>query len=234
MIAPHPAPVAWLTTLIRECQAMAGAALERSPVLLLAQLEATLTRVPRDASGLEDSIARRVLSQTIGHVIQLARLEDMPEVGRAFISVASAATAGRWLSEFTALVYVCATSLQSSAPPGCHTCDARNWRVDRALAFIDRHFAEPTCGLGAAAARLDLTPAHLSRILTRHTGEGFVAHLRRRRVREARRLLRDSPLRVKEIATAVGYDTRRQFERDFKRLCRATPTSLRKQPATWE
>jgi AraC-like DNA-binding protein len=220
---------AWLEEFVRGCQTVAGAAIDQSPDHLLTLLCATVARVPPTATGLDVAVARDILGRTAGHIIRMARLEDNADVSRAFIRVTCTPITGSWQSELLTLTRVCRETLRGDRDDvhDRQRADESNWYVRETLGFIERRFREPGCVLNAAAAAVRLTPSHLSRTLSRQTGQGFVAHLRRRRVEEARRLLNESVLRIKEIATAIGYDSRRQFERDFKRLCRTTPTSLR-------
>lgn len=219
----------WLTDVIRECQVIAGAAIDQSPERLLILFSEAVRRLPGQASGPSLTIARDVLTRTAGQIIRNARLEESADVSRAFVRVMCTPGTGLWQSELLALVEIAATTLREQHAPDrrSNNTDERSWYVRETLAFIDSTFHDPGCVLSAAASSLRLTASHLSRILTRETGEGFVAHLRRRRVKEGSRLLEASDLRIKEIAIEVGYTNRRQFERDFKRLSGTTPNSLR-------
>jgi len=226
----------WVRQVIDACQHLAGAATERYPGLLLSDLAATLETVPDAAAPVDVAVVRDVLGRTIGRIIRGARLENQGDVAQALVRVIETPATGPWRKEFSRLMEICAVALVRDAGPsgdaGRPFREGRatrpNWYVRETLQFIDAHYGEPTCALSHVAAVVRLTPSHLSRILTRQTGEGFVAHLRRRRVVEAERLLRARALCIKEVATAVGYETSRQLERDVKRVWRVTPTSLRK------
>lgn len=100
-------------------------------------------------------------------------------------------------------------------------------RVVRALAAIDRRFAEPRFSLQTLARELAVSGCRLTRLLKLETGRTFGAHLHARRVDEARALLAASSLSVKEVAARVGYATTTQLDRHFKRCAHALPSAFR-------
>jgi hypothetical protein len=102
----------WLTDVIRECQVIAGAAIDQSPARLLTLFSEAVLRVPEQASGLSLTIARDVLTRTAGQIIRNARLEESADVSRAFIRVMCAPGAGLWQSELLALVEIAVTTLR--------------------------------------------------------------------------------------------------------------------------
>ena len=226
----HPSAAAtWLTDVVRQCQVIAGAAIDQSPEQLLALFSTAIRRVPADASGLDATLARDVLLRTVGRIIRTVHLDENADISRAFIETSCIPSTGAWQSALLAITQTCTTPLRP-AHEGVRessTSSEENRYVRETLIFIEHRFRDPRCDLKAAAASVRLTASHVSRILRRETGEGFVSHLRRRRAQEARRLLNASSFSIKEIAAAVGYQSRRQFERDFRRLWRLTPASLR-------
>ena len=100
-------------------------------------------------------------------------------------------------------------------------------RVARALAEIDRHFTNPRFGLRAAAGRVALSDCRLTQLLKAATGRTFGAHLHHRRIAEARTLLSDSALSIKEIAGRVGYQSTTQLDRHFKKIAGSLPSAYR-------
>jgi AraC-like DNA-binding protein len=110
-----------------------------------------------------------------------------------------------------------------TSPPACRT-DAR---VAQTLSDIDRHFTDPRFGLGAAARRVALSDCRLTQLLKITTGRTFGSHLHHRRIAEARTLLHQSALSIKEIATRVGYQSTTQLDRHFKRITRSLPSAYR-------
>ena len=77
------------------------------------------------------------------------------------------------------------------------------------------------------AARLGVSARHLRRIFTTYVGVTPDGLARSCRAHFAHRLLDDTGLSVTEVAFAAGYGSTRQFNREFKRIFRGTPSQLR-------
>lgn len=101
-------------------------------------------------------------------------------------------------------------------------------RVRRAMGIMNRICSNPECGLAEVAVQARLSPSYLSRLLKRHTGLGFLEHLRTIRLTKAAHLLTATNLIVKEIATEVGYKHVSDFDRHFKRRYGVTPGEWRR------
>jgi len=114
-------------------------------------------------------------------------------------------------------------SLGDSTPPSLSDSS-----VTQILNLLDERFRDSTLSLSVLANQLGLSPWHIVRLLRTHTGQGFVGHLRARRVAEATRLLQHTRLSGKQIAAEVGYRQARQLGRDFRHVCNTTPTAFRK------
>jgi two-component system response regulator YesN len=68
---------------------------------------------------------------------------------------------------------------------------------------------------------------HICRLLRRDTGRGFRTHLHQVRIQEAKRLLQQTNLSVKEIAYRTGYANTTRLDHYFKRLCGVLPSVFR-------
>jgi AraC-like DNA-binding protein len=108
--------------------------------------------------------------------------------------------------------------------PGPSASDSR---VLAALAYMREHFSRPRLSLEEIAAAVRLSKWHLDRLFRRQTGMCFKRLLREIRMEEARRLLGNTLLSIKEIAAHVGYSHVTEFDRQFKRSFQATPTDWR-------
>ena len=93
------------------------------------------------------------------------------------------------------------------------------------LEEIEQHYA--TVRFDELAARHRVSPAYLSKTVRAHLGEGCTQLLQRRRVAQARRLLRDTDLPVAEVARAVGYENTGHFYRLFSREAGMSPRAYR-------
>ena len=102
-----------------------------------------------------------------------------------------------------------------------------NFRVARALKYLEEAFADPTIRLASAAQHVDVTPPHLDRLLKEHTGLTFLQQLRRIRMRHAERLLLTTVSSIKETAYASGYTSPGSFGRDFRRVHGCSPREWR-------
>jgi len=82
--------------------------------------------------------------------------------------------------------------------------------------------------VGAYAAALGVTPTHLSRVCRAASGRSASAILHDRVIYEARRMLGDTTLPVKDVAKALGYRSAAYFTRDFAKRTGQTPSAFRK------
>jgi len=97
----------------------------------------------------------------------------------------------------------------------------------RALCVIEKKHADASLCVGAVARVIGISSQHVCRVLKRELGLTFADVLRDVRLREARRLLRDSSFSMKEIAFRVGFRHPSQFTRAFKESCGRSPSQFR-------
>lgn len=81
----------------------------------------------------------------------------------------------------------------------------------------------------APRAGTGVSLAYLSRLFKASGVPGVAATLRRVRLDDARRLLRTSPLSIKEVAHAAGFRSVKQFERAFRHAHGRAPSEWRRQ-----
>jgi AraC-like DNA-binding protein len=81
--------------------------------------------------------------------------------------------------------------------------------------------------LREVAKAVNLSANYLSEKFKEVTGVNFVRYVGQTRTAKARDLLRNSNLRISEIAFAVGFQSLSQFNRVFKKLTRKSPTQFR-------
>ena len=96
----------------------------------------------------------------------------------------------------------------------------------RARNFIREHLHEEL-SLTRIAKAASISPGYLSERFKEVTGENVVHYISRARVEAAQALLRNGEQRVSEIAFAVGFESLSQFNRTFKKITGASPTSYR-------
>ena len=123
-----------------------------------------------------------------------------------------------WLERQMAL----AATGQPSAPP-----DAARRLAVRYARLLER---DHRSGMGVAdyAAALGVTPTHLSRACKAASGRPAHALLQDRLLFEARRLLAETPMPVKEVARSLGFSSPAYFTRAFQAQTGRTPSDFRR------
>ena len=82
-------------------------------------------------------------------------------------------------------------------------------------------------GLKDISARFRVSPGHICRIFKEQIGMPFTKCLNTDRVKEAKRLLRQTRCPAYVVATKVGFRNRDYFFKVFKRFEGATPEAYR-------
>jgi YesN/AraC family two-component response regulator len=96
----------------------------------------------------------------------------------------------------------------------------------KARKYIDEHSREEL-SLTRVAKAVNMNPNYLSENFKRVTGINFVDYVAHARFKNACDLLRNSRLRISEIAFAVGFQSLSQFNRVFKKLSGKSPSAYR-------
>jgi AraC-like DNA-binding protein len=99
-------------------------------------------------------------------------------------------------------------------------------RVHRVSEYIDKHYHEEMT-LRQVARVANMSEGAFSRFFRSHFGQTFPVFLNRLRVGRACRLLAETDLPVTEIALSSGYTSLSNFNRQFRRLKKATPRDFR-------
>jgi transcriptional regulator GlxA family with amidase domain len=114
---------------------------------------------------------------------------------------------------------------QFSAQPFVATSDRRSIRE------LQRFIADdPRADLSLArlAARLGLSPRHLSRVFQAEGGDSTARHVERARLEGARRCLEDSELNLEAIATVAGFGSMKTMRRAFHQRLSVSPSEYRR------
>jgi len=94
--------------------------------------------------------------------------------------------------------------------------------VERAQAYIEDHYQE-RLSLSRVARELHVSPNYLSRLFRQTTGTTLTAYIHRLRIEHARLLLAAGDRTISEVAYLVGYQTYRDFHRNFVKHERLSP-----------
>lgn len=98
--------------------------------------------------------------------------------------------------------------------------------IELALDYIQDHFTE-ALKMNEVAEHLFINPSYFSKIFHEEMGETFSKYVSGLRVSVARRLLKQSTLKVYEVAHQVGYSDFRHFVKVFKDTEGITPEKYR-------
>ena len=83
--------------------------------------------------------------------------------------------------------------------------------------YIDEKYATKLT-LADVAEHTYVSQWHLSKLLKRHTNASFYDLLNGARIRAAKELLKDPSLKIRDIATKVGFSDTAHFAKIFKKL----------------
>ncbi len=107
--------------------------------------------------------------------------------------------------------------------------EAHGWIVQKALDWMRAHCTEHIT-LNDAAEHVYVSQWHLSKLINRETGLGFLDLLSRMRVDRAKELLADPSNRISDVAEAVGFADVAHFSKTFKKISGRTPGEYRNSP----
>jgi len=101
-------------------------------------------------------------------------------------------------------------------------------KLQRVLAFIEQHLAEPV-RIERLAAAVHMSPFHFARLFKQATGQPPHAYLTARRIERAKELLADACVPLVHVAANVGFQTQGHFTEVFRRHAGMTPRHFRLQ-----
>ncbi|MGW9134239.1 helix-turn-helix transcriptional regulator [Streptomyces sp. NPDC055681] len=98
--------------------------------------------------------------------------------------------------------------------------------VAAAVAHVEAHLAGPL-SVPEVAEAAGVSHNHLIRLFRAETGGTVVAYIRRRRMEQARHLLRESTLSIPAVAASVGIGDLQAFNKACRRELGASPRAIR-------
>ncbi|WP_274653529.1 response regulator transcription factor [Paenibacillus humicola] len=105
--------------------------------------------------------------------------------------------------------------------------------VDQVLQYIDKHYTDDI-GIGQIAGELNVSVTYLSTLFHKKTGVTFIKYLTRIRMLQAKELLLNTNLHIKQVAERVGYYSTRHFTKLFTETFGKYPSDCRKVEKTGE
>lgn len=104
----------------------------------------------------------------------------------------------------------------------------RNERMERIIAYLNKHYTEPI-RLDEIASYTAMCPTAFCRYFKENTGKTFKEYVFEMRVEFACKLLSNSDMNVSRISADCGFESSVHFNRIFKRVTGLTPTTYREQ-----
>ena len=105
--------------------------------------------------------------------------------------------------------------------------EALGRRLERIVAHIEAHSAEPLTSAGLAASE-DVSVSYLARLFKERLGTTFGGYLRQVRVRQSLPHLAAGKVSVLDLALACGFPNVKSYNEAFQRQFRTTPTEWRR------
>jgi len=121
-----------------------------------------------------------------------------------------------------------ARAVRGGQPPETSLVSPTHRKMTEIARYLNANFAE-SIQIGELAERFFVSPYHMSRSFKAATGFTVIDYLNQTRVNEAQRLLRDSRLKITEIAARTGFDNFSHFGKTFKKITRASAREYRKE-----
>ncbi|MGD0112851.1 MAG: helix-turn-helix domain-containing protein [Armatimonadota bacterium] len=171
--------------------------------------------------------------------LDLPGRSNVERIGQAVCSELSAQHVGYQRAVFGLLTYlscliirrlrraqfVPVDTTESPAPIGAN----RSWQaVQSAVEFCEQNFRKGVTRDDAAKA-LGYNSSYLGQLVSSHLGHSLSEYLTTLRIAEGKRLLEETELTIREVASSVGYVDPAHFTRAFTRVAGLSPTAYRRQ-----
>ena len=95
------------------------------------------------------------------------------------------------------------------------------------MAYIESNYNDPHLSLEGVARIFFISQNHASRVLKNKIGKSYKEYVNDVRIKEAKHLLKNTPMTVVNVANNVGYTDIRAFNRLFKKYTNQTPNEYR-------
>ena len=147
--------------------------------------------------------------------VPIHRVDDFPQMG-SFISIEEQYAAMR--------TFLLECFFPQKRKPGCPG------KISiLAVTYINQNYYNPSLSLTDVAKYIHTNTAYLSRVFKKEMGIGVSEYMNRLRMEQAARLLRETNIRVSDVAEKVGIEDARYFSSLFKRYTGTSPSLYRKE-----
>ena len=102
-----------------------------------------------------------------------------------------------------------------------------------AVDYIEENYAKDL-NMAVVSNYISMNYSLFSYSFKQYTGSNFVNYLKEIRMREAKKLLTETDMKIIEISQAVGYDNEKHFMKIFKRKTGVTALKYRKEKSMYD
>lgn len=125
------------------------------------------------------------------------------------------------------LLDLCRTSENSDRPAGSNQEHFNERQMKALTEFLLARLGE-NLSLAEMAGAMGISVSKLRRLVHSRQGEGANAYFLRLKIKEAKRMIRETPMSMTEIAEQLGFSSLHYFSRQFKARTGKSPTEYAK------
>lgn len=100
--------------------------------------------------------------------------------------------------------------------------------IAKAISFTREHFRDENMSVRIVSSHLGLSENHFSTLFRKEVGETFTGYLTDLRIGEAKKLMKETNLKIYEICDQIGYSNVEHFSRSFKKATGYSPNQYKK------
>lgn len=101
--------------------------------------------------------------------------------------------------------------------------------IDYVILYIRSHYMDDV-DFSELSSRFGFSSAYLTKLFSKHVGNTPLKYLTDIRIQEAKHLLLNTNLPIREVGAKVGYPDQFHFSKTFRKLTGVNPTAYRQNP----
>ena len=110
----------------------------------------------------------------------------------------------------------------------CESDDSEaKMKIKAAVEYVKENYMKDL-NMAVVSNYISMNYSMLSYLFKQYTGTNFVNYLKDIRIREAKKLLTETDMKIVEVSRAVGYDNEKHFMKTFRAECGVSPGEFRK------
>ena len=109
----------------------------------------------------------------------------------------------------------------------CDNSVSMSSHVNRMTEYIERNYMDPDLSVAKVSDYVHLSPIYTGALFKKQTGKSVVSYIHEVRIEQAKRMLMDDSISVKEVSVRTGYVAADYFSRLFSKAVGVTPTRYR-------